>query len=60
MIAWVAGYKYNTAATAAILNQTATIFTVILAVLFLREKLNLRKTLGAIVATAGVLMVSLL
>lgn len=58
MILWVAGFKYNQASVAAVLNQTATIFTVGLAVVFLREKLTWRKVLGVLLAAGGVIVMT--
>ena len=55
---WIAGYKYLEATIAAILNQTSTIFTVILAVMVLGERLSQRKVWATILATAGVIIIS--
>lgn len=58
MILWVGGYKFQDASTTAILNQTATIFTVLLAAYFLKERLDTRKILGAILAFSGVILIT--
>lgn len=58
MILWVAGYKYNDATVAAVLNQTATIFTVLLAAMFLKERLNIRSVIATALAVVGVLIMS--
>ena len=55
MMMWMGGFKYAPVSVAAILNQTTTIFTVILASLVLKEKLTLVKLVGAILAFAGVI-----
>jgi drug/metabolite transporter (DMT)-like permease len=60
MILWVAGMKYTLASIAAILNQTTTIFVVLLAALVLREPLTKRKLAAVGLAMAGALMVTLL
>lgn len=59
LMLWMAGMKHTLASLAAILNQTATIFILILAVIFLREPLNLRKAIAAALAVAGVLLITL-
>lgn len=56
MMLWLAGYRYTTASMASILNETAAIFIVIFAWLFLKETLSLRKMLGIIIAISGVLL----
>lgn len=55
---WIAGYKYLQAPLAAILNQTSTIFTVLLAVFILKERLTIQKVFATLLATAGVIMIS--
>jgi len=56
---WIAGMKYTQAGTAAILNQTTTIYILLLASLFLKESFTARKGLAAVLAVAGILMVTL-
>lgn len=57
MIFWVGGFKYADAAVAAVLNQTSTIFALIMAALILKEPFTRRKLLAAILAFAGVVVV---
>jgi len=56
-ILWLAGYKYTRASIASVLNETAALFIVILAVSFLGERLNRRQLLGIVGAVGGVLLV---
>ncbi|MAT46513.1 MAG: hypothetical protein CMO35_03670 [Verrucomicrobiaceae bacterium] len=56
---WTAGFKYTTAGRAAIYNQLSTVFIVILAMFFLRERLTARKVLGVILAVGGAIVVAL-
>ncbi|MGB0716002.1 MAG: DMT family transporter [Phycisphaerae bacterium] len=56
---WVGGFKYTTAARAAILNQTSTIMALIFATIFLKEAFTKRKFAAAIMAFLGVLVVTL-
>lgn len=59
LILWVAGYKYNSAGFAAILNQTSTIFTVILGIVLLKEKVTIPKIIATGLAFAGVVILTL-
>jgi drug/metabolite transporter (DMT)-like permease len=59
LILWIAGMKYSTASVAAILNQTSTIYILILASLFLGEAFTLRKVLAAGMAVGGIVLVIL-
>ena len=56
MMLWLAGYKYTQASIAAVLNELAAVFILILAALFLREQVTSRQILGMLCALAGVLM----
>jgi drug/metabolite transporter (DMT)-like permease len=59
MLIWLAGMKYTTVSIASALNQTSSLFVVILAALFLSEPLTPRKTGAIILAFLGALLVSL-
>jgi drug/metabolite transporter (DMT)-like permease len=56
---WIAGMKFTDTGTAAILNQTSTIFILVFASLFLHEPFTLRRSIAAALAFAGILMVTL-
>ena len=53
---WLAGYKYTLASIASVLNETSSIFIMLLAWLMLRESLTRRKLLGLVCTFAGVVM----
>jgi len=57
MMVWVAGYKYTSASVASILNETASIFILILSWLMLKEHLTKRKILGVMITVSGVYLV---
>jgi drug/metabolite transporter (DMT)-like permease len=57
MMVWLAGYKYTKASIAAVLNEFAGIFIVILAVVFLKERISGRQVLGTLTAVLGVIVV---
>ncbi len=58
VILWIAGFKYTQqAGVAGILNQTSVIFATILAVVFLKESMTLRKGVAIALAFGGVLIV---
>ncbi|UXI69242.1 DMT family transporter [Tahibacter amnicola] len=54
MVLWLGGYKYTRASIAAILNETTSIFIVLLAWLFLGEPLTRRKLVGVGLTVSGV------
>lgn len=54
---WVAGFKYAKASIAAILNQTSSLFIVVLAALFLGEKLTPMKVIAVILGFVGSVLV---
>ena len=54
MVLWMAGYKYTEASVAAVLNETASVFIVLLAPLFLREGLDARRLAGVTCTLSGV------
>lgn len=59
MLLWLAGYKYTKASIAAVLNELAAVFILLLAVIFLREKVGTRQVAGVALALAGVVLVVL-
>ena len=54
LLFWLAGFKYTDASIASVLNETASIFIVIMAWLFLKESLTLRKISGVLMTFLGV------
>jgi drug/metabolite transporter (DMT)-like permease len=54
---WIAGMKLTAAGTAAILNQTSTIYILIMASVFLKEPFSWRRGLAAVLALSGILLV---
>ena len=56
---WLAGIKYAPVSIAAVLNQLHVIYTVVLAALFLRERMTPRKLLAVGLAVGGSAMVVL-
>ncbi len=59
LIFWIAGMKYTYAGPAAILNQTSSIYILILASIFLKEPFTGRKVLATVLAVLGIVMVTL-
>jgi drug/metabolite transporter (DMT)-like permease len=54
MAMWLGGYKYTDASVASVLNETASVFIVLFAAIFLGEALSRRRVLGVLVTLAGV------
>lgn len=59
MILWIGGNKYTSASVAGVLNQLTTVFTLILARIFLGERLTPRRVVGGGAALAGALVILL-
>lgn len=59
LVLWIAGFKYIEASVASILNQTSTVFAIILATVILREPFSRRKLLAVMLAVTGVVLVTL-
>ncbi|HSA24631.1 MAG TPA: DMT family transporter, partial [Myxococcota bacterium] len=53
LLLWLLGMKHTTTTTASVLNQLSTIFVIILATLFLREKLTWRKAVAVVLGFGG-------
>lgn len=56
MLAWLAGFKFTLVSVAAILNQLCTIFTFILAAIFLKERITPIRVLAITLAVGGALL----
>ena len=54
LLFWLAGFKYTDASIASVLNETASIFIVLMAWLFLKEPLTPRKLVGVAMTFLGV------
>jgi len=54
---WIAGMKMTAVGTAAILNQTSTIYILIFASLFLKEPFSWRRGLAVSLAMGGIFLV---
>jgi len=57
LLFWIAGFKYTQASVAGILNQSASIFALILATLILKEAFTKRKFAAVVLALAGIVLV---
>jgi drug/metabolite transporter (DMT)-like permease len=58
LMLWIGGMKHTQASTAAILNQTNTVFVLVLASVFLHEAFTTRKALAALLSLAGIVIVT--
>lgn len=54
MVLWLGGYKYTSASVAAILNETASVFLVLMGALWLGEPLSRRTVAGVALTFAGI------
>jgi len=59
MTLWVGAFKFTSVNSAAVLNQTNTVFVVVLASVFLKETFTRRRLLATFLAVAGSLLVLL-
>lgn len=59
MILWILGMKYTFASVASVLNQMSTIFIMILAAIFLKERLTPRRVVAILMAFSGAVIVAL-
>jgi drug/metabolite transporter (DMT)-like permease len=59
MTLWVAAFKFTSVSSAAVLNQTNTVIVVLLAAIFLKDRLTGRRLLATFLAVAGSLLVLL-
>ena len=59
VLLWLAGFKYTLAGRAAIYNQLSTIFIILLASIFLKEGMTIKKWIAVFCAFLGALIVSL-
>lgn len=59
LLLWITGIKHTEVGIAAVLNQTSTVFILVLASLVLGEPFTARRWLAAGLAVAGILMVTL-
>ncbi|MBI5536391.1 MAG: DMT family transporter [Deltaproteobacteria bacterium] len=59
LIMWIQGMKYTFASIASVLNQMSTIFVLILAAVFLKERVTVRKVIAIAMAFAGAVIVAL-
>jgi drug/metabolite transporter (DMT)-like permease len=60
MVLWLAGYKFTLASVAAVLNETASIFILLLAAVWLKEPLTRRAVAGVLLTFGGVCCMLLL
>jgi drug/metabolite transporter (DMT)-like permease len=58
LMLWLGGMKYTLTGAAAVLNQTATIFILVFAAVFLKEPFTRRRVLAAGLAFAGIVLVT--
>ncbi|MEZ6188577.1 MAG: DMT family transporter [Planctomycetota bacterium] len=57
MLFWLGGFKWAPASVASVLNQLSAVFTMVLAWIFLGERLSGRRALGGLAAVAGAALI---
>ncbi len=57
MLLWLGGFKWASASRAAVLNQLSSVFTIVLARIYLKEHVSGRRALGAAAAVAGAVII---
>lgn len=57
IMTWLAGFKYSQAGIVALLNQTSTVMVVVLAAIFLEEKMTRVKLLAVVMAFVGTVII---
>lgn len=57
MLFWLGGFKWADASVASVLNQLSAVFTMVLAWVFLGERLSGRRALGALAAVVGAALI---
>ncbi len=57
LMLWLGGFKWGQASVASVLNQMATVYMLVLARVFLGERLRRRQVAGALVAAGGALWI---
>jgi drug/metabolite transporter (DMT)-like permease len=55
---WVAGFKHLEVGRAAIFNQLSTVFIILMAYIFLKERFTRRKAIGSVLALGGAVLVA--
>ena len=58
LMCWIGGLKYTKVGVATILNQSSTIYILILAAIFLKEPFTRRKLVASLVALTGIVLVT--
>ncbi len=59
MCLWILGIKFTQVTVSSVLNQTCTIFTIVFATIFLRERLTPRRVIAIALGFGGAVLVSL-
>jgi drug/metabolite transporter (DMT)-like permease len=60
ILLWIGGFKWADASVASVLNELSVVFIVVLASIFLRERITRRRAIGGLVAMVGGALVMIL